>query len=142
MPFRKISTFAPNQKEVVEACKKPLHHEAEVGLELFNQGEYFLAHEALENAWRVEPEPDRRLYQGILQAGIAYMHARNGNIQGVLSMYERSLRWLAPWPDHCRTIDVGQLKNDLQALVDQVSLLGPERIQELNPNIFPVIKRV
>lgn len=140
MQYRK--TFSPNPKDVTAACKRPLHHEAERGLQLFNQGKYFLAHEALENAWRVETEPDRRLYQGILQAGIAFMHARNGNAQGVFSMYERSQRWLEPWPDHCRTIDIGQLKIDLQAMVDEVSLLGQERIQELNPNIFPVIKRV
>lgn len=140
MQYRKA--FLPNPKDVAEACKKPLHQEAEKGLQLFNQGKYFLAHEALENAWRVEPEPDRRLYQGVLQAGIAFMHARNGNVQGVFSMYERSQRWLEPWPDQCRTIDIGQLKIDLQALVDEVSILGPERIQDINPNIYPMIKRV
>ena len=32
--------------------------------------------------------------------------------------------WLWPWPDHCRTINVGQLKADLQALVDE---LGEDR---------------
>jgi len=140
MPFNK--TFNPSLEAIKAACQKPLHPEAEEGIRLFNEGKYFVAHEALENAWHAEPNPDRRLYQGILQAGIAYMHARNGYAKGVFSMYERCQLWLSPWPDQCRSIDVGQLKTDLQALVDQVNFLGQDRLSELNPALFTKIKRV
>jgi len=140
MPFNK--TFTPDPSAVAAACCKPLHPEAEQGLELYNRGKYFVAHEALEAAWHAEPEPDRRLYQGILQAGIAFMHARNAYAKGVFSMYERCRVWLWPWPDHCRTIDVATLKADLQALVDEVERLGPDHLKHLNPNLFTKIKRV
>lgn len=140
MPFNK--TFTPDPTALTAACAKPLHPEAEKGLELYNQGKYFVAHEALEEAWHAEPDPDRRLYQGILQAGIAFMHARNGYAKGVFSMYERCRVWLWPWPDHCRTIDVGTLKADLQALVDEVERLGPDQLQDLNPHLFTQIERV
>ena len=140
MPFNKTFTFTP--EELAAACQKPLHPDAETGIRLFNEGKYFVAHEELEAAWHAEPNPDRRLYQGILQAGIAFMHARNGYAKGVFSMYERCQVWLWPWPDHCRTIDVGKLKADLQALVDEVTRLGQERIGELDPKLFTQIKRV
>ena len=140
MPFNK--TFTPTPEELSAACQKPLHPDAEVGIRLFNEGKYFVAHEELEVAWHAEPHPDRRLYQGILQAGIAFMHARNGYAKGVFSMYERCRVWLWPWPDHCRTVDVGKLKADLQALVDEVERLGPDRMDKLNPNLFTQIKRV
>jgi predicted metal-dependent hydrolase len=140
MPFKK--TFTPDPAAVADACRKPLHPQAEIGLELFNQGKYFVAHEALEEAWHAEPNPDRRLYQGILQAGIAFMHARNRHAKGVFSMYERCCVWLWPWPDHCRTIDVGSLKADLQTLIDEVQRLGPDNMDQLDPKLFSKIKRV
>jgi predicted metal-dependent hydrolase len=140
MPFNK--TFTPTPEEVKAACIKPLHPDAETGIRLFDEGKYFIAHEEFEAAWNAEPEPGRRLYQGILQAGIAFMHARNGYAKGVNSMYERCRVWLWPWPDHCRTIDVGQLKADLQALMDEVERLGQEHLDELDPKFFTKIKRV
>jgi len=140
MPFK--GTFTPNPEEIKAACRKPLHPEAERGLLLYNQGKYFIAHEALENAWHAEPEPDRRLYQGILQAGIAFMHARNGYVKGVFSMYERCVRWLEPWPDHCRCINISKLRHDLKALVVQVSVLGEYRIHKIDPKLFTLIERV
>ena len=51
-------------------CNEPLHPKAVEGLELFNRGHYFEAHEALEAAWREETHPVRELYRGILQAGV------------------------------------------------------------------------
>jgi predicted metal-dependent hydrolase len=137
-----LKTFLPDPKQITLACQKPLHHEAEEGIRLFNEGKYFVAHEALEAAWHAEGEPDRRLYQGILQAGIAYMHARNRYAKGVFSMYKRCQVWLKPWPDHCRTIDVGKFRSDVQALVAAVQQLGPDRLDQLNPHLFTKIRRV
>jgi predicted metal-dependent hydrolase len=140
MPFGK--TFTPTPEAMAAACLKPLHPLAEEGIRLFNEGKYFVAHEEFELAWHAESNPDRRLYQGMLQAGIAYMHARNGYAKGVFSMYERCQVWLWPWPDHCRTVDVGQMKADLQALVDEVTRLGADRLDELDQSLFTKIKRV
>jgi predicted metal-dependent hydrolase len=140
MQFKK--TFNPSPESLKTACQKPLHPEAEEGIRLFNEGKYFVAHEALENAWHAEPNPDRRLYQGILQAGIVYMHARNRYAKGVFSMYERCRRWLWPWPDHCRSIHVGQLRTDLKTLVAQISYLGQDRLSELDPKLFTKIRRI
>lgn len=140
MPIRK--PFTPDPAAMSAACQKPLHPFAETGLKLYNEGKYFVAHEAFEDAWHIESEPDRRLYQGILQAGIAFMHARNGYAKGVFSMIERCRVWLAPWPDHCRTINVGKLRADIQALVAEVERLGQGRLDELDPNLFTQIERV
>ncbi|NIV16421.1 MAG: DUF309 domain-containing protein [Aliifodinibius sp.] len=140
MPFNK--TFNPTPEELNAACQKPLHPEADEGIRLFNIGKYFEAHEYLEIAWNAEPHPDRRLYQGILQAGIAFMHARNQYAKGVFSMYQRCKVWLWPWPDQCRTINVGKLKADLQALVDEITHLGEDRLSELAPKFFTKVERV
>jgi uncharacterized protein len=61
--------FNPSPEEITTGCMGALPPLALRGLELFNQGEYFEAHEALELAWREETGPVRELYRGILQIG-------------------------------------------------------------------------
>lgn len=69
------------------------------GIRLINQQEYFTAHEMLEIAWREEAAPIRRLYQGLLQAGVGYHHLNRKNYSGALKSFEHAHRNLADWLD-------------------------------------------
>src|SRR4029077_12829512 len=55
---------------------------------LFNAGEYWLAHEALETVWRsiisVGDEAAARVWQGLIQAAAALLHRERGNRHGVV----------------------------------------------------------
>jgi hypothetical protein len=55
----------------------------------FNRGEYFEQHETLEVLWRTERRDVRRLYQGILQIGVAFRHLRRANHHGTMCMLGR-----------------------------------------------------
>ena len=112
------------------------------GIQLFDEGHYWEAHEALEAAWKDEPQPVRFLYQGILQAGIIYLQIERGNFQGMAKMAERCKKWLRPWPEHCRGVDVSQLRADVAAAVAEAGRLEPERLREFNKSLFKKIKRV
>src|SRR5256884_1174789 len=54
---------------------------------LFNSGEYWLAHEALETVWRsIIKDGDAeaaRVWQGLIQAAAALLHRERGNRHGV-----------------------------------------------------------
>jgi hypothetical protein len=51
---------------------------------LFNGGEYWLAHEALERIWRSLPDGQEALVlQGLIQASAALLHQTRGNRHGV-----------------------------------------------------------
>ncbi|MGC3968698.1 MAG: DUF309 domain-containing protein [Pirellulales bacterium] len=52
------------------------------GIELFNTCEFFEAHEAWEELWQEHFGPDRKFYQGLIQAAVAVHHFCNGNIRG------------------------------------------------------------
>ena len=80
-------------------CRGSLHPQAIRGLELFNLGRYFEAHEALEAAWRAESGPVRDLYRGILQVGLVYLHITQYNYPGALKVYQRCRKWLQAWPE-------------------------------------------
>ena len=110
----------------MDDCNGMLHARAQEGIALFNEGRYFEAHEELEAAWREEKGKIRELYQGILEAGVTYLHITRGNYAGALKVYGRSMRWLKDWPENCRGVDVEQLRRDLGAAIDEVKRLGEQ----------------
>jgi uncharacterized protein len=66
---------------------------------LFNAGEYWLAHEALETVWRsIISDGDAaaaRVWQGLIQAAAALLHQRRGNSHGVAVVGRGALEKLA-----------------------------------------------
>jgi predicted metal-dependent hydrolase len=120
-------------------CDGTLHPRARAGLILFNEGKYFEAHEELEAAWRDERGKVRELYQGILEAGVTYLHITRRNYAGAVKVYGRSMKWLRQWPETCSGVEVGQLRNDLDAVIEEVKRLGEERIAEFNRDLLKPI---
>ncbi len=121
-------------------CEGPLHPMAVRGLELFNAHRYWLAHEALEEAWKEEPGQIRHLYRAILQVGVAYLHVERRNYVGAMKLYHRSHRWLDPFPEHCRGVDLARLRLDLERVIAEVRRLGPQRMEEFNLSLLkPVV---
>ena len=113
-------------------CNASLHPQAAEGLRLFNAGEYFEAHEALETAWNAETGEVRNLYQGILQVAVTYLHITRGNYDGAIKVYARSQRHLKDLADMCQGIQVEKLRRDAKAVIQEVQRLGIEHIQEFD----------
>ncbi|HZU86404.1 MAG TPA: DUF309 domain-containing protein, partial [Anaerolineaceae bacterium] len=126
-------------REVNEDCFSSLHPQALRGLELFNRGEYFEAHEALETAWRDETGPSRELYRGILQVAVAYYHLLRGNYPGAVKMFQRCKQWLEPFPDTCRGINLLQFRQDLEQAEGELLRLGPQNIRHFNRGLLKTI---
>lgn len=121
-------------------CEGFLPLKAVEGLELFNRGHYWEAHEALEAAWRAETGPVRELYRGVLQAGVVYLHITRQNYAGAMKVYHRSQKWLTLWPDICRGIAIGQLQKDLKNAILEMQALGPDRMSEFDLSLLkPVV---
>ncbi len=122
------------------ACAEPLAPLAIKGLELFNAGSYFDAHEELEHAWNEDTGPGRDLYRGVLQVGVAYLQIERGNYNGAIKMLMRVKQWLDPLPDTCRGINVAKLRHDAEAVNDQIRALGRERISEFDTSTFEAVE--
>jgi CheY-like chemotaxis protein len=122
----------PDRQEQAAACQEALSPTAVRGLALFNDGDYYEAHEVLEDAWNEEEGPGRDLYRAILQVAVAYLQIERGNYAGAVKMFLRSRQWFEPLPDVCRGIDLAQLRADATAVHEAVLDLGPERIGEFD----------
>jgi predicted metal-dependent hydrolase len=121
-------------------CSAALHPAAAHGLALFNAGDYFEAHEALESAWRDEPGPVRELYQGILQTAVTYLHIQKGNYAGAIKVSTRARVKLERWPDYCRGVDVAALRKDLADVMEMLARLGPQHIDAFDQGLFKPVK--
>ena len=59
------------------------------GLEAYDQGDFFEAHELLEPAWMGTDVPaDRALLQGLIKLAAAYVHGVRGNPAGIVRNLE------------------------------------------------------
>jgi uncharacterized protein len=117
-------------------CQGELPDAAVRGLEHFNHGEYFEAHEFLEAAWRAETGPIRELYRGVLQVGVAYYHIQRGNYSGAVKLFARLRKWLEPFPDVCQGINLARLRQDVELVESELQRLGAQHIQHFNPSLF------
>ena len=89
------------------------------GLDLFNRGHFFDAHEVLEDIWRVLPR-DRvarrrfRLHlQGLIQLAVAFHHESTGNLVGARSVLARGLRNLRGAESSLPQIDLVRLRAEM-----------------------------
>src|ERR1700738_1237829 len=119
------------------SCDDPPPPQLLEGIEQFNRGEFFEQHETLELLWRAEPRDVRRLYQGILQIGVAFHHLRRRNHHGAVYMLTRGARYLAPFAPRCQGVDVEALLKDAAAALTEVERLGPDRLADFDWQLAP-----
>jgi CheY-like chemotaxis protein len=130
----------PDYKALRDSCQNTLSETAIHGLEEFNRGEYFEAHEILEAAWNAEVAPGKELYRAILQVAVAYYQVQRGNYPGAVKMFLRLRQWIDPLPDVCRGVDIAQLRLDAKIVYDKLLDSGPTRINEFDLKLLkPVI---
>ena len=84
------------------------------GLELFNQGEFFDAHEVLEDVWRAAPSEEKKFLQGLIQVAVGLHHYSRGNLVGAGSLLARAHRNLSAYPARHDGIDLAGLRMQLQ----------------------------
>jgi hypothetical protein len=58
------------------------------GVERFNAGDYFEAHEVWEELWLDGPAEERRFIQGLIQAAVALYHASRKNGRGARRLFQ------------------------------------------------------
>ena len=100
------------------------HH----GLALFNQGDFYEAHEVLEDVWRETEGPQKTFLQALIQIAVALHHHRTGNMAGARSLLGKAKLRLAGCPDPCLGVVVADLCQSVdrwQQALSTGSLLPP-----------------
>ncbi len=110
------------------------------GIEQFNAGAWFEAHETLEDLWAGEPGEARHLYQGILQVAVALHHWRDGNFKGAMFLLGSAVELLARVEPTCQGVNVAALLRDAARFHRALETHGPERMGEIDPALIPRVR--
>ena len=86
----------------------------ERGLQLIRSGDYFEAHEELEDEWREAPAEERDFLQGLVHVAVAWLHAERANQPGCERQLEKALRRLKPYPAVHRGVDLELVREDVE----------------------------
>jgi predicted metal-dependent hydrolase len=117
------------------------------GLNLFNRGHFFDAHEVLEDVWRSLPrdQPMRRHLQGLVQLAVAFHHQSTGNHVGARSVLERAIRNLNGADQSLPELDLERLRADLEIwrryLENSADKKGPA-IRDVRTRVAPALPKI
>jgi uncharacterized protein len=76
------------------------------GILFFNERDFFEAHEVWETLWMESVAPDRRFYQGLIQAAVGLFHFDNGNLRGAVKLYRTSHAYMEGLPSPYLGLDI------------------------------------
>jgi predicted metal-dependent hydrolase len=110
------------------------------GIVLFNRGDFFEAHEVWEDIWMETPAPEKKFYQGLIQAAVALCHFCNGNVRGAVKLYHSGRAYMerfgSPYLGLDNTAFWQAMQRCLAAiLTDPPPTEGVEPNEELIPEI-------
>jgi predicted metal-dependent hydrolase len=115
----------------------------EKGVDLFNAGRYWEAHEAWEQAWIPDRHgPDRGFYKGLIQAAAGCLHYTRRNARGAISKWRSGIGYLRPYLPQHHGLDlvpfVALVEADLAALEqaehgEWPSLAMPQLMSSVSP---------
>ena len=110
------------------------------GVELFNNCEFFEAHDVWEELWAEYRGPSRTFYQGLIQVAVALHHFCNGNVRGAKKLYVSSRAYLDPYRPMHLGCDLDHLFLEMEECFGEMLALeeGAPAV-EINPELIPEI---
>lgn len=79
------------------------------GCQLFDEGQYFEAHEVWEEIWHLESGARSAFMQGVIQVAAALHHATNGNYKGTHKLLASALDYLEKGRTDSDPVDMEKL---------------------------------
>src|SRR5215831_11818627 len=111
----------------------PYHPRYLAGVLLFNGQAYFEAHEVWEDLWAESYGPERKFYQGLIQAAVGLCHFGNGNLRGAVKLYHSSRAYMDPCGSPFLGLDVDDFWRQMGRCFEEL-LAGPEPDRGLRPD--------
>jgi hypothetical protein len=113
------------------------------GIQLFNDGEFFACHDVLEDFWGELVCPEKKFFQGLIQAAVALHHFEEGNLGGARRMSLSARAYMSSYAPTLGGIDVDRLLNDLDVCFHELCqphAAYPDHIR-LERSLIPKIHR-
>ena len=84
------------------------------GLRLFNEEEFFEAHDVWEELWSESLGDEKKFLQGLIQASVSLFHFGNDNFGGARKLYNSCRQKLEPYQPQFMGLELAKFLNDYQ----------------------------
>jgi predicted metal-dependent hydrolase len=108
------------------------------GLDEYDKGDYFEAHEAWEDLWSDYNFPDRKFVQGLIQLSVSFVHLGNGNLTGAKNLLKKCQQKFDDYNGIHREINLSDLKSSIEAVEIVYSELNDCR--DFDWDLVPALK--
>jgi predicted metal-dependent hydrolase len=102
-----------------------------LGVEQFNQGQFYDCHDTLEAIWMEATEPQKTFYQGVLQISVALYHLSNQNLRGATILLGEGINRLRRYSPTYAAVNVEALLEQSTKLLVTLQQTQPEQVAEL-----------
>ena len=108
------------------------------GLDDYESGEYFEAHESWEDLWSDFNFSDRKFIQGLIQLAVSFVHLGNGNLIGAKSLLKKCQNKFIDYSGTHRGINLEELKSSIEVVEIVYNDLSDSK--EFDWDLVPVLK--
>lgn len=109
------------------------------GINLFNNQDYFSAHDFFENMWNEASEDKKLFYQGLVQISVGCFHSVSGNLNGAESQFRKAENKLKNFNPFFLNVNVKKLLEDILLFMNQIEAFRTKNILKLDLNLLPKI---
>ncbi len=102
-----------------------------LGIEQFNQGDYYACHDTLEAIWLAAIPSEQAFYQGILQISVGLYHLTNCNWRGAAILLGEGSNRLNAYDDIHGGIQVSHLVDQTTDWLSALQTTGPDQVRKL-----------
>ena len=136
---RPLAHGATNELELEDYDSLSIDENHRLGVEHFDAGRFFPAHEAWETCWKQAKETDEaEFFKGLSQLGAGYVHLLRGNPHGAHTLLRRGARRIDGYPQPHRGVRTKELA--AAALADAATIEAAEESGKPMPELrFPTI---
>jgi hypothetical protein len=113
---RPLAWSAENELHLEDYDNLSLEENHRLGIEHFNAGRFFPAHEAWETAWKkARDTEDAEFFKGLSQLGAGYVHLLRGNRHGAVTLLRRGAGRVEKYPKGHHRIDTEAVRERAEA---------------------------
>lgn len=108
------------------------------GIQAFNKGDYYAAHDAWESLWLERFGEEKDFLQGLILCAVALHHYGRGNWKGARSRFRLALEKLEKYPPAYGGIDLQNFVRRMRGALHRLLTEDPPPL--LNPRAVPRIR--
>lgn len=112
----------------------------EKGVNLYNNSEFFEAHDWFENLWMNSKGEDKIFVQALVQISVATYHLVNNNLQGAISQFKKALHKLKEYPENFNKVNIKLLRLDINNIIIEIRLFYSQKSLNFEVQKLPFIE--